>query len=434
MIQRILNFIKKPTSRDIIINTIGNYLNVVFIAFFAFILFRIISPTQYGVFSVLMGIAYVLANVLDFGTTATIYSYLPPLIERSKKNTYVFIKTIFVYQTLFSLIIIAVLFVTFPFLDKVFFKTNAPKWELYVTIISVLFFIWNNFFINILYASKKFLKANLYSLIANVVKAVVIIGFALAGRLYVGTVIFVFGIVGPLVFFILILYEKRERLDFFMKSKINKRHFRFKYTLTFFIATQFFNLASRMDLFLLSFFFPGSAQIGYYGSAQKIIFLTVTMAIVSITQVLSPQFSHLKTTDDVRHQVKTGFYYLIMPAGIFILLFLTPDIIFKLFFTEKYIKAAAITRALSIPYLISILGNIPNLFVLYTIKKPVYILWTNIAFLAVVSIGYFLLIPRLGVMAPVYILTLGFIVGTSITTIASIYEYKKLPSSPDLKR
>ncbi|MBI5122366.1 oligosaccharide flippase family protein [Candidatus Roizmanbacteria bacterium] len=432
MIQRLLNFIKKPTSRDILINTIGNYLNVVFIAFFAFLLVRIISPAQYGVLSVLLGIAYVLANVLDFGTTATIYSYLPLLIEKNKKDTYVFIKTIFFYQTLFSLVIISVLFITFPYLDKVFFKTNAPRWELYVTTISVLFFIWSNFFLNILYASKKFLKANIYSLIANIIKTIVIVGFALVGKLYVGTVVFVFGIIGPTVFFILILYEKRERLNFFIKSKINRKHFRLKYTLTFFIATQFFNLASRMDLFLLSFYFPGSAQIGHYGLAQKII-LTVTIAIGSITQVLSPQFSHLKTQEEVRHKVKTGFYYLIMPAGVFILLFLTPDIIFKLFFTEKFVKAASITKALGIPYLISIIGNIPNLFVLYTIKKPVYILWTNIAFLAVVSIGCFLLIPRYGVMAPIYVLTLGFIVGTSIATIASIYEYKKLPSSPNLK-
>ena len=426
MFERALNFIKKPTSRNIIINTVGNYLNVVFVAFFAFLLVRIISPAQYGVLSVLLGISYVLANVLDFGTTATIYSYLPPLIEKGRKNTYVFIKTIFVYQTLLSLIVIAVLFITFPFLDKVFFKTNAPKWELYMTTISVLFFIWNNFFLNIFFATKQFLKANIYSLIANVIKTIVLIGFAIAGKLYVGTVIFIFGIVGPVVFFILVLYEKRERLNFFIKSETNREHFRLKYTLTFFVATQFFNLGSRMDLFLLSFFFPGSAQIGHYGLAQKII-LTVTMAIVSITQVLSPQFSYLKNQQEVRHQVKTGFYYLLMPTGIFILLFLTPDIIFKLFFTDKFIKTAAITRALSIPYLLSIFGNIPNLFLLYTIKRPVYILWTNIAFLIVVSVGCFLLIPVYGVMTPVYVLTLGFIVTTIITSAASFYEYKKLP-------
>lgn len=426
MIQRLLNFIKKPVSRNIIINTVGNYINLVFIAFFAFFLVRIISPSQYGVLSILLGISYILASVLDFGTTATIYSYFPPLFEKSRKDAYAFIKTIFIYQTLFSSIIITILFVTFPFLDKIFFKTNASKWELYITTISVLFFIWNNFFLNILFVSKKFLKANMYSLIGNVVKSVVIIMFSLAGLLNVGTTIFAFGIVGPSVFFVLILLDKRERLGFFIKSKVNKDYFRLKYTLTFFIASQFFNLASRMDLFLLSFFFPGSAQIGYYGLAQKII-LTVIMATVSITQVLSPQFTHLKTQVDVRHQVKTSFYYLIMPAGIFILLFITPDIIFKLFFTEKFVKTASITKALVMPYLISILGNIPNLFVLYTIKKPIYILWTNIAFLAVVSIGCVLLIPRYGVMGPVYVLTLGFIVGTAITTIASIYEYNKMP-------
>src|SRR3989339_2035775 len=142
MIQRLFNFIKKPTSRDIIINSIGNYLNVVFIAFFAFILFRIISPTQYGVFSVLMGIAYVLANVLDFGTTATIYSYLPPLIDERKPTLYRFIKSTFFYQTFFALIVISTLFVTFPYLDKIFFKTGAPVHELYITAICVLFFIW----------------------------------------------------------------------------------------------------------------------------------------------------------------------------------------------------------------------------------------------------------------------------------------------------
>ncbi len=92
MLGKILNFIKKPTSRDILINTIGNYLNVFFVAFFAFLLVRIMQPSDYGVLSVLLGIAYVLANILDFGTTASIYSYLPPMIEKKHKNIYIFLK------------------------------------------------------------------------------------------------------------------------------------------------------------------------------------------------------------------------------------------------------------------------------------------------------------------------------------------------------
>ena len=39
-----------------------------------------------------------------------------------------------------------------------------------------------------------------------------------------------------------------------MKAKIAKEEFRFNYTFTYFIASQFYNLGMRMDLFLLSYF------------------------------------------------------------------------------------------------------------------------------------------------------------------------------------
>src|SRR3990167_6370954 len=106
MLERILNFVKKPTSRNIIVNTIGNYLNVFFVALFAFMLVRLMRPPEYGVLSVLLGISYVLANILDFGTTASIYSYLPAMIEKKQEKAYTFLKTIFTYQTGFSLIVI----------------------------------------------------------------------------------------------------------------------------------------------------------------------------------------------------------------------------------------------------------------------------------------------------------------------------------------
>src|SRR3989339_191377 len=174
MIPRILHFIKRPTSKNVIINTIGGYLNIFFTALFALILVRILTPAQYGVLSVLLGIAYVLANILDFGTTATIYSYLPVMIEKKHKNIYIFLKTIFSYQTGFSLIIIVLLFVFFPYLDKVFFKTGAPWWELYVTTFSVLFLVWQNYAINALFAAKRFFKANIFLNLSNLIKTFVI--------------------------------------------------------------------------------------------------------------------------------------------------------------------------------------------------------------------------------------------------------------------
>ena len=425
MLERLFSFFKKPTSRNIIINTVGNYLSVVFVAFFAFILVRIMHPSEYGVLSVLLGISYVLANILDFGTTASIYSYLPVMIEKKQKNIYIFLKTIIVYQTAFSAIIITLLLITFPYLDKVFFKTGAPWWELYLTTFSVLFFIWQNYAINCLNAAKRFFQANLYLNLSNLVKTILIFILIPFKLINVGTIIFAFGIFGPLVFFLMILFSKKHILKLMISSPIDKKEFRFGYTITFFIASQFFNLAQRMDLFLLSFFLSKSAEVGYYGLAQKII-LTVTASIASITQVLSPQFSKIKTKPEIIKEFKHGALYLLIPAGLFILLFFVPNWVFYLFFTEKFAQTASITKALSLPYVIFALLNLPLLFLLYTVKKPGIILLTNFVFFIIISVGCYYLIPIYKEFAPPYVIAFGFFVCLIIEGIFSIVEYRKI--------
>ncbi|KKQ24821.1 MAG: hypothetical protein US38_C0002G0074 [Candidatus Roizmanbacteria bacterium GW2011_GWC1_37_12] len=425
MLGRILGFIKKPTSRDILINTIGNYLNVFFVAFFAFLLVRIMQPSDYGVLSVLLGVSYVLANILDFGTTASIYSYLPPMIEKRHKNTYIFLKTIFSYQTGFSLIVITLLFLFFPYLDRIFFKTGAPKWELYLTTFSVLFFIWQNYAINALNAGKQFLKANLYLNLSNITKTALIFVLIPLKLVNVGTIIFAFGIFGPLTFFLFLFFEKKHIFLSIIRAPVKKEEFRFGYTMTFFIASQFFNLASRMDLFLLSFFLSKSPEVGYYGLSQKII-LTVMASIASITQVLSPNFSKIKTKQEVVKEFSHGFLYLLVPAFLFVALFFTPNWVFYIFFTEKFAQTAEITKALSLPFIIYTFLNLPFLFLLYTVKKPKVILFSNIIFFVVVTAGCYYTIPKYGVFGPPPIIALGLILILIVSLIFSIKEYKKI--------
>ncbi|OGK08887.1 hypothetical protein A2767_05060 [Candidatus Roizmanbacteria bacterium RIFCSPHIGHO2_01_FULL_35_10] len=424
MILRLLNFIKRPTSKNIIINTLGNYLNVFFTALFALILVRILTPSQYGVLSVLLGIAYVLANILDFGTTATIYSYLPGLYEKKSDNLYSFIKSTFVYQSVFSLLVITVLLFFFPYLDRVFFKTGAPVHEFWLTSFSVLFFIWQNFLQNVLFATKKFIKTNIYLNISNVIKTAIILIMMSTKLVTVGSIIFVFGIVGPVIFFLILLFEKKSTFTLILKSVVNKKEVRFGYTLTYFIASQFFNLGLRMDLFLLSYF-RSKSEVGYYGLSQKII-LTIITTVISITQVLSPSFARISKKSEAISQLKTGFMYLLIPTALFLLLFLTPPQIYTLFFTENFVQTASITKALSLPFILYTLGSLPMLFLLYTVKKPGYILISNIVFFIILTVGCYLVIPTTGVLGPPYIIALAFFVAIAIQTIAGIKEFKKM--------
>jgi len=424
MLLKLKNFIRHPTSKDVFINSFGNYLSVGFTVFFALLLVRIFGLEQYGVLSVLLGIAYVLANVMDFGTTATIYSYLPPLLGKKPEAVYRFIKSTFFYQTLFALIIIAILLFTFPYLDRVFFKTGALKIDLYLTAIMVIFLIWQNFSVNLLLASKKFLKATFYLNLSNLAKTLAIFVLMALKSVSIGNVIFVFGIFGPLVFLLLLFLEKKERVFILWEAEIKREEFRFGYTLTYFIANQFLNLGLRMDLFLLSFY-GLKTEVGLYALAQKIV-LTIITAVTSITQVLSPGFSQVKTKSDIRRQLKTGFLYLLIPVGIYALLAITPNQIFDIAFTARYLPSAPITRILALPFIIYTLINLPLLFLLYTVKKPWAILVANISFFIIFSTGCYLLIPLLKIVGVIYSLITAFVVMGSLLLFFSWREFKKI--------
>ncbi len=424
MVKFLRAIFRDPTRRDVIINTIGNNLNVVFSAVFVVLLTRVLSEQQYGVMTVLLSIAYVLSNILDFGTSATIYSYLPPLVENRDINMYRFVKSTFYYQSLFSIVIIFVLSVGFPTLDRVFFHTGAPLSDLYLTSASVLLFIWQNFVWNCMCAAKKFIKANLYQNIANLIKTLVILYLAYDRSISISSVIFVFGILGPAIFFLLLFLEKKNLLFTILKSDVKREDFKFRYTMTYFVASQFFNLGLRMDLFLLSFFHL-KRETGHYGVAQKII-LTIITTVVSITQVISPAFSKIKSKKEVLQNLKTGFLYLLVPSALFLILYFTPDIVFCVLFSEKYCRTAPITRALSLPFIIYSVGSLPILFLLYTVKKPKYILFANIIFFVIMTVGCYYLIPLKGVFGPPIAIGIAMSLAILLVTVASVYEFRKL--------
>ncbi len=424
MQKRLLQFIARPTSKYVIINTLGNYLTVFFSAFFVYLLVRVLSPSEYGVFSVLFGVAYVLTPVLEFGTTATLYSSLPPLIQNRDPLRYRLVKSIFVYQSILAVIIIILLCAVFPILDRHFLKTNAPLWELYVVAVSVLFFIWQNFLSNCLIAAKKVLEVNIYANAANILKTILIFVLWILGYLSVGSLFVTFGIIGPLLFYFFVYWFHSNHLKHFFSIQTSREDIKATYTLTYFIATQFNNFGMRMDLFILSYFRPKD-EVGFYGLAQKII-LTVIATIVSITQVISPAFSSIQSKKDIFSHIKSGVLYMLVPTGLFFVLAVLPNGVFFLFFPDTFQPAFEITRRLAFAFILLPFMSLITLFVLYTVKKPVYILAVNILFFCIISTGSFLFIPKYGYMAPIVSIFTAFSVASVLLTIISYSEYRKM--------
>ncbi len=423
------NSLKSKMGKDIIINTIGTYMNIGFALFFVLLLTRILGRVEYGVMTVLLNISYVLANVMEFGTTSTIYSFLPDLYnQRNNREEFLsFVKTVFMYQSYASVIAIALLIVLFPALDAHFFKTESPTYLLIWTALSVLGFVWQNTILNMFFAVKRFLEANIWLNVANIVKTVLILILLPFGLVGPGTVIFIFGVVGPALFIGITFYKNPETIkELLFRTHTSRKHFRVRYTMTNFLSAQFGNLAMRMDLFIMSYFKLPNA-VADYGLAQKII-LTIISTVVSITQVLSPKFATLKTKVDVRAELKHSFIFLLIPTAMFAGLIIIPDSFYYMLFTDKFTDMPLFARLLGGAYTLFCILQIFNLFHLYTFKKLRVLLWTNILFMVIVSVGCFRFIPIYGPVAAPVMLAVAFATLIVIQGFSTMQKYKVLPA------
>lgn len=108
------------------------------------------------------------------------------------------------------------------------------------------------------------------------------------------------------------------------------------------------------------------------------------------------------------------------------MLMVTPQFVFDIYLS-KFAQAAPVARALALPYIIFTLGNTALIFMLYTAKKPMIVLWSNVVYLiamvvgsyVVLSVGTFMLLPlAVGVALTGAVLVL---------TVASVRSYRELP-------
>ena len=251
-----------------------------------------------------------------------------------------------------------------------------------------------------LYAMKDFVFINVWNNVGNLIRLLIALLLYMTGHVSILSMVLLLCFTAPLTILVPLIFRYRTLLSSLMHSPIYRHEYRFRFAMTNFAAQQTFNLGMRMDLFILSSF-GNKIAVGNYGLAQKII-LSIISVVVSITQVLSPEFSTAKTKSDIQKVVRHAALYLLIPTGIFLALALTPDALFRIVFTDKYALTPALARALGLAFALFGLGQIPMLTILYTFKKPIYLLLTNLVYLVTIVGGCYFAIGQWGVWgAPV---------------------------------
>lgn len=417
--KKYLALLNTPTTKNVIINTLGNFLVIIFTAIYYYIMIRLLTKTEYGIVSVLFGIAFVLTNMLDFGITASIYAILPTFDKEKTHQKLSFIKSNLIFQTVCSAIVVGTFFIFSDYLDKNFFKLGVSKWLYFWALLSIQAFLIQNFMTNILMATHQVMLNNLLINIANTIKSVILIYLLFTGHTGLELIVIVLGILGPAIMFFGLLIAKPKSLLQFLQVPIDKAHLHLSYSISYFISAQIFNLGTRIDLFLLSYFLAKD-QVGEYAAAQKII-LVVISAVISITQVLASHFSNAKSKVELTKLLKKSMLYMMIPIGAYVAAIFLPESIYLAFFQSQYEKTGLITRLLSLSFSLYCVLAVLQLFFTYTIRKTHYLIITNAVFLIIMTIGCYFLIPIYGIIGPVSVYMIAF----STITIMSIYYFKK---------
>jgi len=417
---------RSKLSLHIIINTIGTYLSIGFSLIFVLVLTRMLGRVEYGTLTVLLGVIYIGATILDCGVTTVIYSAIPPLYKGGQATQLdTLIKTILYYQTICATIAVGLLIVLFPFLDSRFLHTNAPPLTYIITALSILGFVWQNTIQNMLMAMGKFFEVNAWFNVSNIVRLIALGIIYIYSSVTIFWIICIFGIVGPGVFLGALLYAYTHRVKGVAEALADRELLMFRHSLTSFLAQQFFNIGMRVDLFVLAYFGLKNA-LGDYGIAQKII-LSIISIVVSITQVLSPEFALVKTKDQMKKLIKRSVAFLLVPTALFLVLTITPGWVFGLVFTHKFTDTPSLTRSLGLVYSIFGLGQILWLSLLYTFKKAHSLLYTNIIFFIIVSVCNLIFIPIYGAHGAPIALFISFVIMSIAQGHILWREYQKLP-------
>jgi O-antigen/teichoic acid export membrane protein len=410
-------------TRNVIINTVGNYISFFIGALYTIILFRFFSPYDFGVLSILLAISYLLANLLSFGIPATLYAHVPQLLP-DKEKAYDFLKSNFLFQTGLASISLLGLYVILPRIDMMIFKLDLPPYYYALTLVSTLLYIWQNFVRDSINAAEKFFQINAANTVANVIRIVLIIIFGYLGMLTIPLTLCILGIIAPAIVFIGVLPQRKKVITSLFQHKINREHIKLRFTMPYFVSTQLFNLTTRADLFLIAYYLT-TVDAGHYSVAQRVIFVIIT-SIDSITQVLSAEFSKVTLKKDVVHLIKKAFYYMAIPSIILLILAIAPSALYQLFIPHAYAPSIPLIKALSLNYIPFSFDAALLLFFLYTLKKPMYVLYINAIMLLLVTIFHLVFIPRMGIMGPVASFGLTYLIITGIIAMGVMRELRLL--------
>lgn len=346
MIKQLLGLIFTETGKDTAVVFTGTLINIIFGGLFFIFVPRLLGPSDYGLFTVVISTCLMAASIANFGLDTGIlkFAHLNKSILGFAFKVYLILGSI---SALIGIIAAPVIskFLGYPQITPL----------LQIGFIGVNLILLSNFFIAALQSAKKFIQSSIVSISSNILRiALLVIGFYfLKINLMFLTVVF---FTVPAISVLIGSYFQPLKFD-----KVEKKKKFLQYN--FWVAAALIMSSIPFDNYLL-LKLAGPIATGIYAAPFKILTFSYQFG-GNFTRVLASRYSSFDTRQKVLDFSKKSLIFPLLFSLALVILILISPAFTPLIFGSGFLPSIIILQILSLGFIFFFISTIPSSIILY---------------------------------------------------------------------
>ena len=409
--KRLLGLVTSSGARDTYILTFGNLADS-FIAFlFTIISFRLLTASDFGLFSAFNNLIFSACMILDLGLSQALLYYLPHQKDQIKNIT---IGSAIALRLLIASVFALLMIISASFLSDHFFSGSSVR-LVYISSLAIVFASFIDVMIFSLQGLRRFtlsiVVSNTYS-ICRLLAVLVFAGLALQYTASDALLITVYGPILGILFALFLLKPQKPTLG------LAKKLLSFGGYMGLFRICQIIALRSDVQIILTTL---GASMAGTYSVAARMGNF-YPLIIITLNSLFSSRLRAFKDTVIPADFLKKSLVLTLGVVGLMLLCAWQAPLIIRLLFGVKAIGAGLIYRYLTLAYTPLMLATLPIAILVfhYANTKFVGLLGVMQVF-TMLSVSFYVT-SQLSQFGPV----LGLAVANSLVFILSCFKVIRL--------
>lgn len=428
MINFSLTILKKKVLREVSFVYVGALINGISLFLINIFLGRILEKDLFGIFTLSIMVLSTVAEMSDFGLNGGLLRFAPYYLARGEESKLKqLVKTIWQWRVWLAAILTFGGIILSPWLAQYVFNQPQISSYLMFAFLGVGGVVLAGFTSAYLQARQAFFISAIFQSLKGMGRLLLIVLIFLIDVRDVYSYLFIYISVPWILFLFSYRYLPADfykvKIEPEIKAKIHSQLARFSFWLTIWSFSAIF--ASRVDQIMLSQLL-GLENVAVYAMAFQFVFI-YALALQSISAVLLPKASALKTIQELRDFFKKSLKWIIPAALILAGGIYFSQYIIHFIFGQKYSEAVPVYLFLSYSMLLSFV-TIPTSLIITVFNKTQLVAYSGFLQLVINFLLNLVLIPRFGIMGAAYTFGLGLLVSVLYNLVCSMYllRYKKI--------